>query len=477
MWTPRALAASARCLERAFLPPARRLCQPSLRPCSTTSGSISLLGSAYPRDSWSNVTPQIAKCIGSRLHLQPNHPISITRQLIESQFPPHLYTRYNKLSPVVSTAQNFDSLGFPLDHPGRAKTDTYYVNETTVLRTHTSAHQLDLFRKNASPGFLVSADVYRRDAIDRSHYPVFHQMEGARAWDMNTTTHETINAEASELAALSKDLEVMDPNPPFHETRNPLQPQHSPEIAAAAAAHLKRSLEAVVVEVFGKARAAATMAASISGYGSAAFEPLQVRWVETYFPFTSPSWELEVLWQGNWLELLGCGIVQHQIFKNANLPSHMGWAFGVGLERIAMVLFGIPDIRLFWSQDERFLKQFAQGHVCRFQEFSKYPSCRKDVAFWVGSACARVDPAEGRTGTGIEVHANDVMEIVRGVAGDMVEDVELIDEFIHPKTGRKSLCYRVHYRSLERTLTNEEVNARHEELRKALVETLGVELR
>lgn len=80
-------------------------------------------------------------------------------------------------------------------------------------------------------------------------------------------------------------------------------------------------------------------------------------------------------------------------------------------------------------------------------------------------------------GGAVPIHENDIMEIVRGVAGDLVEDVRLIDEFTHPKTGRKSMCYRINYRSLERTLTNEETNGLHEKLREKLVSQLGVELR
>lgn len=153
------------------------------------------------------------------------------------------------------------------------------------------------------------------------------------------------------------------------------------------------------------------------------------------------------------------------------VPDKMGWAFGVGLERIAMVLFGIPDIRLFWSKDKRFLDQFSEGKVTRFVPFSKHPACFKDVAFWLKS---NTNSAGGAVP---QMHENDVMEIVRDVAGDKVEDVRLVDEFVHPKTGRKSLCWRINYRSLERTLTNEETNAMHESVRQKLVEKYGVELR
>lgn len=89
----------------------------------------------------------------------------------------------------------------------------------------------------------------------------------------------------------------------------------------------------------------------------------------------------------------------------------MGWAFGLGLERIAMVLYSIPDIRLFWSEDPRFLSQFEPGKITTFQSYSKYPPSFRDLSFWL--------PEEG-------LHNNDVFDLVRDVAGDLVETVEVV---------------------------------------------------
>ncbi len=454
-----------------------------------------------------NTPSTILSTIPRRLHLQPDHPLTITRKLIESRFPG--YKTHNDLFPIVTTGQNFDSLGFPIDHIGRSRTDTYYLNKETVLRTHTSAHQADTFRNNESEGYLISADVYRRDAIDRSHYPVFHQMEGARTWDRQQAEREgktlaqVISEDEEKIP--KHNVSVEDPNPTFHAERNPLQKCHSAEEAIAISSHLKRSLEDMVVTIFNAANNATGKATPD--------EPLQVRWVEAYFPFTSPSWELEVFWQGEWLEVLGCGVVSQPILNNASVPNRVGWAFGLGLERIAMLLYSIPDIRLFWSKDKRFLSQFSEQDVIRrFVPFSKHPACFKDVSFWLRSSssaaggAAAIHPPAGdmsdnsptassaqssnsmaTSGKPIppaasvplssSFHENDVMEIAREVCGDLVEDVRLTDSFVHPKTGRKSVCYRLNYRSLERTLTNKETNELHERLRGLLVERLGVELR
>lgn len=453
--------------------------RPQARPCAirfySAPSTVTIQGQIYPSDrKWFNVPQNVLDASSRRLHLQNDHPISITRQIIQSSFPAPTYRYYNEFSPVVSTQENFDSLGFPPNHPGRAPSDTYYINEKTLLRTHTSAHQAATFQKDESDGYLISADVYRRDAIDKSHYPVFHQMEGARSWDRTKVPNGDIAAAVwKDLEQLPKhDVVVEDPNPPFNSETNPLQDaHHSAAEAEAISAHLKRSLENMVVDVFSRAKAAA-----LKDDPDFVDEPLRMRWVEAYFPFTSPSYELEIYYAGDWLEVLGSGVVRQDLYINAGVPNKLGWAFGVGIDRIAMLLFNIPDIRLYWSKDSRFLSQFTGmsdnvDSIKRFVPFSKYPPCPRDVSFWLPSASAAGGNAAG------SMHENDVMEVVRSIAGDEVEDVSLFDEFTNPKTGRRSKSYRVVYRSLERTLTSTEANKFHDKVREALVKKFGVELR
>ena len=281
-------------------------------PTQRKEREIELLGRSYPTDQWTNVSNSIINTLSRKVHLQPSHPIGILRNIIEARFPPDIYTRYSDLPPIVTVHQNFDSLGIPADHPGRSRTDTYYVNANTVLRTHTSAHQAETFRSCPTPGFLISANVFRRDSIDRSHYPAFHQMEGAMVWDRAAKEDVSSRIEKDISALPNVDLVVEDPNPAFHDT-NPKQPEHSDIESIAISRHLKRTLEGVVEEIFGRARAAAATPSD---------EKLRVRWIDAYFPFTSPSYELEVLWEGQWLELLGCGVVTQAVLENAGTVHH-----------------------------------------------------------------------------------------------------------------------------------------------------------
>jgi len=94
---------------------------------------------------------------------------------------------------------------------------------------------------------------------------------------------------------------------------------------------------------------------------------VELRWSPDKFPFTDPSLELEIFWKGQWLELLGCGILKREVMDNFGRPKNeIAWASGAGLERLALLLFDISDIRLFWSQDPRFLNQFASGEIVKF---------------------------------------------------------------------------------------------------------------
>ncbi|VEU22279.1 DEKNAAC103296 [Brettanomyces naardenensis] len=434
----------------------------------SSAPAISVLGQTFKTDSWTNATPQILNLVGRDLYKDPNHPVGILKSLVENRFNGLDYTFYDDFNPVVSTYENFDVLGFPADHPGRSVHDSYYLNSKYLLRTHTSAHEHQCFKRCHTPGYFITGDVYRRDEIDRTHYPVFHQMEGARQWVRSDykSNEELLEKIQADLDATPKSSGIIVTDVGHDPVENPKQDYMSERETDLIGQHLKRTIEVVVSEVFNAAKIAAKEAGSKEEYLN---EPLKIRWVEAYFPWTSPSWEIEVWWKGEWLECCGCGLVREQVFKNSGKGSDtIGWAFGIGLDRIAMLLFDIPDIRLFWTQDARFRDQFREGKISLFSPYSKYPGSIRDISFWL--------PKES-DGEFKELHANDLMEAVRANAGDLAESVKLIDEFVHPKTGRKSQCYRVNYQSMDRNVTNEEVNRVHDKTREELVEKFGLELR
>jgi phenylalanyl-tRNA synthetase alpha chain len=339
-----------------------------------------------------NIPESIKQRIGRNLHNQKNHPLCIIKEMIYEYFGPD-YKRFDDMKPDVPTKANFDQLLIPKDHPARSLSDTYYVTEDTVLRTHTSAHQNELMSAGFHQ-FLVTGDVYRKDDIDATHYPVFHQMEG--------------------VYITTDDVDIEE--------------------------HLKVTLAGLITVLF---------------------PGCEWRWHEDYFPFTEPSYEVEVQYEGKWLEVLGCGVIHRQIMENNSLSYAKGWAFGLGLERLAMILFKIPDIRLFWSQDERFLSQFKSGTSIEFQPFSKYPPIERDIAFWIDE----------------NFIPNDFSEMVRDYGQDLVENLSMFDTFKHPKTGRESKAYRIVYRSNERTLTNEEINEIQDKIRNEAVRRFKVEVR
>ncbi|CAJ1964554.1 unnamed protein product [Cylindrotheca closterium] len=365
-----------------------------------------------------NIPPHIADrvLLTPKLYQQPPHPLCTIKEKIETFFPGFDYV--DSKDPIVKSTANFDSLLIPPDHVSRSKSDTYYVDHPDVcLRTHTSAHQLELL-KQGHKEFLCTGDVYRRDDIDKSHYPIFHQMEGVKVFDL--LPEGTMSDPEQNVELVMEDL--------------------------------KKTLEGLAQHLFG---------------------PVECRWVEEYFPFTHPSLELEIWYQDDWMEVLGCGVMQPKILQDAGYDTtkHQAWAFGLGLERLAMVLFEIPDIRLFWSQDERFWNQFQPGEITKFQPYSKYPPCFKDVSFWVDDAAA------GDHEAAKNFHVNELNDLLRQVGGDLIEAVELVDQFTHPKTNRESHCYRITYRSMDRSLTNQEIDALQEQVRDKISNQLNVELR
>jgi len=190
---------------------------------------------------------------------------------------------------------NFSALNFPKHHPARDMQDTFFVDPDTVLRTHTSNVQIHLMENQDPPlRYIVPGRVYRNESISYKSYCLFHQIEGLYV-DKHVTFSE-----------------------------------------------MKSILHYFVRQIFGK--------------------DIKIRFRPSYFPFTEPSAEVDI-WdsdRGQWLEILGCGMVDPNVFKNVGYDPEIwqGYAFGLGIERIAMLKYKINDIRILYQNDTRFLGQF-----------------------------------------------------------------------------------------------------------------------
>lgn len=398
---------STRFHSRAFCTTSTALQTPSDRPHHAPTEAGRAHTQPHPHPLPSDLRGEVPESIWGKtnrqLHATPGHPLNTLRVEIENYvtgvYPQGTFDVLSDLSPIVSSTACFDDLLVPSDHPSRSANDTYYLDaaKTRLLRTHMTAHDSALLR-GGSKGAICTGDVFRRDTIDRTHYPVFHQVDAFRLYSPGVPRDEI---------------------------------EHD----------LKQMLLGLAQHLFGN--------------------DISTNWQGDYFPFTEPSFELEVQWNDTWLELLGCGLLHRDVLTKAGVPQDVnGWAFGLGLERIAMVLFNVPDIRLFWSRDERFSKQFKDGDLTtRFTPFSNFPKVDKHISFWVDGP----------------FHENDFCHVARAVGGDLVESVEVIDQF--EKKGRASICFNVTFRSLHRNLTHVEVNQIYNEMRNSVASTLPVTLR
>jgi phenylalanyl-tRNA synthetase alpha chain len=311
---------------------------------------------------------------------------------------------------VVTVEDDFDLLNTPKDHPSRRESDTYYFDDVHILRTQMTVMWPYYFRdkgvlerleKYGEVGSLAPGIVFRKDEIDRKHFPAFHQTDF--------------------LYVCRRDKKII--------TLEELQDVQADAVKA----------------IFG--------------------DDIEFRFLVDTFPFTDPSTQVEINWGGNWIEITGAGLVHPNCLKNFGLDPEVynGWAGTFGLDRVAMIKFGIPDIRILWSEDPRITSQFKDINS-KFTEVSKYPETSRDISFVIDK----------------NINLNNYYEIVRDFAENLIEEVKLVDEFENDEKfgkDKKSYTFRIVYRSPERTLTNDEVNKIQEEIREKTKTDLNAVLR
>ncbi len=310
---------------------------------------------------------------------------------------------------IVPYDVSFDLFNFPPDHPARSRSDTYFLDDKNILRTHTTVMWYyylmeetikEKIKKGEAVGAFCHGKVYRKDEIDRNHMNVFHQIDG---WYLCRKEERVITLD---------DLKAVE--------------------------------TAIAEAIFGK--------------------NIKYRFNVDKFPYTDPSCEMEINLGGlnqseglvgrtdssesvldKWIEILGSGIVRGSVLEKLGVDPNIynGWAFGMGIERLAIVSMELPDIRLLWSDDERVKKQLKLGN--KFKEVSKFPPIVRDISFIVSK----------------DFVPNNYFDVIRDLGGDLIEEVKLLDKYENAEKfgeGRLSYTYRIIYRSNERTLKTEEID-------------------
>ncbi|MFY9493409.1 MAG: hypothetical protein WAP55_02960 [Minisyncoccia bacterium] len=310
---------------------------------------------------------------------------------------------------IVPVSVGFDLFDFPTDHPARSRSDSYYVDDNNILRTHTTVmwyYYLNdekvktKIEKREPVGCFSFGKVYRKDEIDRNHMNVFHQMDG---WYL-----------------VARDQKVI------------------------TTGDLENVLISIARAVFGR--------------------DIKYRFNPDTFPYTDPSLEMEIEREGRWVEVLGSGMVKGSVLEKMGVDSKMynGWAFGFGLERLAIVSMDLPDIRLLWSNNERVKRQLKLGQ--KFVEVSKFPAITRDISFVVDKSFV----------------PNNYFDLIRDLGGDLVEEVKLLDKYEDAKkfgADKLSYTYRIIYRSNERTLTTAEIDPIQAKIYTETAGQFGAELR
>ena len=292
-----------------------------------------------------------------------------------------------KIPEIISTNILFDLFNMPPGHPARSKSDTYYPKDEYALRPHDTVFWYYYLNYP-----IIKERIKNNESFGTICYGKVYRKDEIDSRHMNVF-HQIGGLY---LAPDSKQTVTLD--------------------------DLKNTLSEIAKSIFGD---------------------VNFRFYEHTFPYTDPSIEMEAEINGQWIEMVGSGLPRKSVLSNFGVSGYNGWAFGFGLERLAMASMELPDIRLLWSDDQRIKKQLKLGN--KYVPVSKYPPATRDISFVVTNDFA----------------PNNYFDLIRDLGGDLVEQVELLDKYENVEKfgkGKVSYTYRIVYRSNDRTLVSEEVD-------------------
>ena len=379
---------------------------------------MQVFGKNYTVDHMTNICPAIFDWMERKCHLAEDNPINLVKQRVYNHFQRNhvdengkpLFPTFDHFSPIT-LEQSFDRLLLPVGHFNRSNAETYYFNKDTILRGVSSVH-LSYLIAEGYDRILCTGDVYRHAAYNPTDAAVFHQMDMQRLFtkeELHTGNFSGNIFEASARTSKEADVEG--------------QVVHTRDAVESVMFDMRQTVEAVVKELLGGG--------------------VKCRWKHYYCQFAKPCNELAVMHQGEWLEILVGGVLRQELVDQAGATDTIGWNCRLGLDRLAMVLYNVPDIRLLQLKHNDITKiltsldpNFDTGLFNR------------EVVFLIPSDMD------------IVMFQYHFYELVRITAEDAVQEVKLIDQF--PKSGIVAQRYRITYHSWVKSLSESDVNAHHD---------------
>ena len=386
----------------------------------------------YAVDHMTNVCPAILDWMERKCHLAEDNPINLVKQKVYDHFQRNhvdengklLFPTFDHFSPITPE-QSFDHLLIPLGHFNKSNAEVYYLNKDTILRDVSSVHLSDLIAEGYDR-FLCTGDVYRHMAYNPIHATVFHQMDMQRLFtkeELYTGNRSGNIFEAGARTSKEADLEG--------------QVVHTRDAVKLLMLDMRQTIEAVLEDLLGVG--------------------VKCRWKHYYCQFARPCNALFVMHQGEWLEILVGGVLRQEIVDKAGAMDKIGWNCRLGLDRLAMVLYNIPDIRLLQLKNNDITKILTS-----LDPNSSTGRFDREFAFLIPSDMDIVK---------FQYH---FYELVRIAAEDSVQEVELVDQF--PKTGMVAQRYRIAYHSWVKSLSESDVNCYHDLIKELAASKFKVNL-
>ncbi|XP_055318112.1 probable phenylalanine--tRNA ligase, mitochondrial [Sitodiplosis mosellana] len=404
---------------------------------SSVKESLIIQKTTYRTDNWTNINQRLEPFIGANLYKKYNHPLRLTQEEVVTFFKKWFNKNVDDSLdlPVYKNIGPIEANESPDKLP-----NAFYVNRDLILRTHTINQELKCLKMGVD-NFVMILDLHRRCQMNWSHFPIFHRLNVIRSENCGNLLQRT----ETQPAEMGK--------------------------------YLKEEQQAALVELI----------RHLLG------TDVKYRWTDANLATTQPSWMFEIWHRDEWHRISGGGLIRNEIFEKSERPNIAGWEVGIGLDRLAMILYNIFDIRLLWNADHRFLNQFQPQQISEKLHAKLAKSTEKDALKNVlqRPLMKEEDNVIKNKNTKCEMHISYILpqsvdlesfpmdELCKFIlqnTENAAKTVEVYDTFFNPKLDTYVINIRVEYK-LGRKRTNKEVKSLHASARAHAANNFNLTLR